>query len=125
MTNLQMIHQNCVYTSSTPIQEAIAIGFELEQKRLGTPDCYFNSIGEELREKRDYMAEFLQEIGMNPTIPQGGYFMIADWSKLGKNIFINISIKLFFYLFIHFFQQTKSTYPRRPITKKTTNSLNT
>ncbi|XP_031632679.1 kynurenine--oxoglutarate transaminase 3-like [Contarinia nasturtii] len=82
MVNLQMVHQNCVYTCPTPIQEAIAIAFEAELKRLDSPACYFNSLSVELTEKRDFMAKFLSEVGMKPIIPQGGYFMIADWSAL-------------------------------------------
>lgn len=84
--NLQMVHQNCVYTCATPIQEAIAVGFETELKRLKSPDCYFNSISVELKTKRDYMARFLEEVGMTPTIPQGGYFMIAKWSPLASKV---------------------------------------
>jgi len=30
------------------------------------------------------MAKFLSEAGMIPTVPEGGYFMMADWSALGK-----------------------------------------
>ncbi|XP_055696283.1 kynurenine aminotransferase isoform X1 [Lutzomyia longipalpis] len=82
MKNVQMVHQNCTYTCATPIQEAIAIGFEKELARMDSPECYFYSIRGELVAKRDYMAQFLKEIGMNPTVPQGGYFMIADWSPL-------------------------------------------
>lgn len=80
--NLQMVHQNSVYTCPTPIQEAIAVGFELELKRLDSAECYFNSLPKELTAKRDFMAKFLEEAGMKPTIPQGGYFMLADWSQL-------------------------------------------
>lgn len=29
------------------------------------------------------MAKFLIDSGMKPTIPEGGYFMLADWSPLG------------------------------------------
>uniref|UniRef100_A0AAG5DK90 Aminotransferase class I/classII large domain-containing protein n=1 Tax=Anopheles atroparvus TaxID=41427 RepID=A0AAG5DK90_ANOAO len=86
MRNLQMVHQNCVYTCATPIQEAIAVGFERELNQLSSPECYFNSISKELITKRDYMARFLEDIGMHPTIPQGGYFMIADWSKLTDKV---------------------------------------
>lgn len=86
MKNLQIVHQNSVYTCCTPIQEAIAVGFETELKRLTSSECYFNSLPVELQEKRDYMAKFLIEAGMNPTIPQGGYFMIADWSKLESKV---------------------------------------
>lgn len=85
MYNLQMVHQNCIYTCCTPIQEAVAVGFELEMSRLGKDDCYFVSLPRELEAKRDFMAKFLTDVGMKPIIPEGGYFMIADWSPLGIN----------------------------------------
>lgn len=66
-------------------QEAIAIAFEAELRRLSTPECYFNSISVELTAKRDYMVRFLKEAGMNPIVPEGGYFLLADWSSLGKS----------------------------------------
>lgn len=53
--------------------------------RLDKDDCYFNSISKELLAKRDFMAKFLCDVGMKPTIPEGGYFMIADWSPLGTS----------------------------------------
>lgn len=86
LRNLQMVHQNSVYTCATPIQEAIAVGFETELKRLNSPECYFKSISGELMAKRDYMASFLANIGLNPTVPQGGYFMVADWSALAEKV---------------------------------------
>lgn len=79
---LQTMHQNSVYTCPTPIQEAVARGFELENARFGQKDCYFQSLAEELMPKRDRMGAFLAEAGMVPTVPEGGYFMIADFSKL-------------------------------------------
>lgn len=71
-------------------QEAIAIAFESELKRLDSPQCYFNSLAVELEEKRDFMAKFLSDVGMKPIIPQGGYFMIADWSALGECYFCHL-----------------------------------
>lgn len=71
LKNLQVVHQNCVYTCATPLQEAVAKGFEIEMTRLNSPECYFNSISKELQPKRDYMVKFLTEAGMTPTIPQG------------------------------------------------------
>lgn len=60
--------------------------------RLGEKDCYFVSLVEELVAKRDFMAKFLTKVGMKVTVPEGGYFMIADWSPLGKflNIYLNV-----------------------------------
>lgn len=89
MVNLQMVHQNSVYTGATPIQEATAIAFEKEMNRLGQEDCYFISIAKELEAKRDFMAKFLVEVGMKPTIPDGGYFMLADWRPLEHKVDLN------------------------------------
>ncbi|GJQ72825.1 hypothetical protein Trydic_g1474 [Trypoxylus dichotomus] len=89
MRNLQVVHQNCVYTCTTPIQEAVALGFEKELLRLGQKDCYFVSLPLELEPKRDYVARFLSDVGMSPTIPEGGYFMVADWSPLASNVDLN------------------------------------
>ena len=79
MTDLQ-------YTCPTPIQEAVARGFEKEMRRLGQDDCYFKSISVDLQRKRDFLAKVLTEVGMKPVIPEGGYFMMADWSGLADKI---------------------------------------
>lgn len=70
--------------SAVYFKEAIAIGFETELERFGQEDCYFFSLPRELEAKRDFMAKFLLDVGMRPTIPEGGYFMLADWSPLGN-----------------------------------------
>lgn len=105
--NLKVVHQNCVYTCPTPIQviflgfnkknytytnltissqEALAIGFEDEMEKFGTEECYFTSLPKELIPKRDFMAKMLTDVGMSPTIPEGGYFMVANWSRLGDKV---------------------------------------
>ncbi|XP_017105033.2 kynurenine aminotransferase [Drosophila bipectinata] len=84
--NLQMVHQNSVYTCPTPLQEGVARSFEKELERLGQPESYFLSLPRELKQKRDYMAKFLSDAGMRPTIPEGGYFMLADWSPVANKV---------------------------------------
>lgn len=84
--NLQMVHQNCVYTCPTPMQEGVARSFEVELARLGQPESYFLSLPRELQPKRDFMAKFLSDAGMRPTIPEGGYFMVADWTPLAAKL---------------------------------------
>lgn len=86
LRNCQVVHQNCVYTCPTPIQEAVARGFELELTRLHSPESYFKTISVDLQKKRDYIAKILEENGMNPVIPEGGYFIMADWSKMASKI---------------------------------------
>ena len=73
-------------------QEAVAVSFETEQAKVGQKDCYFTAVADELQPKRDMMAKFLTEAGMKPTIPDGGYFMMADYSNLGNFYTSQLSI---------------------------------
>lgn len=65
-------------------------------ERLDSEECFFNSLSKELEAKRDYMAKVLVDVGMRPTVPDGGYFMIADWSPLGKEpiIIVQLSVRI-------------------------------
>ena len=84
---MQILHQNCIYTCPTPIQEAVADGLEYELSVYDNHDeCYLFSLATELKPKRDALAKALVEIGMVPTIPEGGYFMMADISNLNVDI---------------------------------------
>lgn len=84
--NLQLVHQNSVYTCPTPLQEAAAIGFEYELSRFNSSESFFKSLAVELKGKRDFMAKFLVESGLQPTVPDAGYFMIADWSSVANKV---------------------------------------
>ncbi|XP_003742592.1 kynurenine--oxoglutarate transaminase 3 [Galendromus occidentalis] len=86
MRALQLVHQNSVYTCATPIQEAIAIGLEIETEKIGQNGSYWKELAEELEPKRDRICKFLQSVGMKPTVPEGGYFLIADYTQFAKNI---------------------------------------
>ncbi|KAL1138796.1 hypothetical protein AAG570_008858 [Ranatra chinensis] len=86
LRNLFIVHQNSINSCNTPTQEAIAQGLELELGRFGQPGCYLQSLAVELEKKRDFAAKFLREVGMIPVIPEGGYFMIADWSPLAGKV---------------------------------------
>lgn len=86
LKGLQLVHQNCVYTLSTLLQEAIAVGLEKEMDRTGDPKGYWNDLSSSLEKKRDKICDFLNAVGMTPTVPQGGYFIIADFSKLASHL---------------------------------------
>lgn len=81
--HLRVIHQNCVYTCCTPLQEGLALAFEQEIELLGTETSYFVGLMKSLEKKRDFCAQFLAKCGMKPIIPEGGYFMMANWISLG------------------------------------------
>ena len=75
-----------MYACPTPIQEAVARAFELEMTRLDSPECYFRSISVDLASKRDFIGRVLRDVGMKPVIPEGGYFMMANWKDLAHKI---------------------------------------
>lgn len=104
---LQLMHQNCVYTCSTPIQEAVAVGFENEIERLGKPDSYWKELVDILEPKRDRMVKFLNDVDMSPTIPEGGYFMVADFSKLASKVDLSGETGSKDYRFVKWLSKTK------------------
>jgi kynurenine---oxoglutarate transaminase / cysteine-S-conjugate beta-lyase / glutamine---phenylpyruvate transaminase len=81
----QITHNNSIYCGPTFIQEVLGRCFDLELSRLDSPECYFNSISTELRPKRDMLAKLLVDAGLTPIVPEGGYFMLADISKIAKD----------------------------------------
>lgn len=87
--NLQLVHQNVVYTCPTPLQEAIAIVLEMELPRFQTKEGYFHRNGIELKVKRDKMVADLKLAGFIPIVPQGGYFMLADYKNLGNRLLVH------------------------------------
>ena len=66
------------------VHRSVFRAFEVELERLQSPDCYFSSLSKQLQKKRDYLAKMLKDAGMDPVVPDGGYFIMADWSKYGK-----------------------------------------
>lgn len=62
----------------------MAQGLQRNFELMDQPECYFTSLAEELEGKRDRMAAIVQEAGMTPVIPEGGYFMLVDVTSLSE-----------------------------------------
>ncbi|EDO34101.1 predicted protein [Nematostella vectensis] len=84
--NLQTVHANSSYTHVTPTQEAVAVCLEKEFPLIGSQDSYFTKLSSMVSSKRDKMAAMLREIGFKPIIPEGGYFMMADFSDINLGV---------------------------------------
>ena len=70
------VKQFLTFVNGAPFQPAIAVG-------LGLPDDYFVTAAATLKAKRDILAHGLERAGFRVTIPQAGYFIIADAAPLG------------------------------------------
>lgn len=79
---MQLHQQNSVYTCPTPIQEAVARSLEIELPLINTPESYFQEMCRLIEPKGRRMVQKLNELGMVAVRPTGGYFLIADVSKI-------------------------------------------
>ncbi|XP_064396076.1 kynurenine--oxoglutarate transaminase 3-like isoform X2 [Halichondria panicea] len=81
---MSVCQNNTAYTMVTPIQEALAVGLEHELKCFGEPDSFFSQTVQNLMRKRDEVVAVLRETGLSPIVPEGGYFVMADITSIGK-----------------------------------------
>lgn len=96
---LQLVHQTAVYTVATPLQEAVARALEHEMELIErlpvggngrsrpTTDGlspYWTELRKDLAAKRSRMVGILERARMRPILPQGGYFLLADFSTLAR-----------------------------------------
>ena len=61
----------------------MAVSLETEIKRFNQPECYIQKQAFSFKPKRDYIVERLRKAGMHSVQPEGGFFVIADFSKKG------------------------------------------
>ncbi len=69
------VKQFLTYANATPFQYAIAAG-------LALPDAFFAGIADDLRWKRDLLAEALRNAGYAVAPAAGTYFTVADAAHL-------------------------------------------
>ncbi|XP_054644703.1 kynurenine--oxoglutarate transaminase 3-like isoform X3 [Dunckerocampus dactyliophorus] len=105
--HLQTVMQNTLYTCPTPLQEAVAQSLLRNYEMMGQPECYFTSLAEELQGKRDRLAAILQEAGLSPIVPEGGYFMLADVTALKQNLSHMAEDEAYDYKFVKWMIQEK------------------
>lgn len=70
------VHQFMVYCGVAPLQEAVATALE-------APPSYYDQLATMYQSNRDFLADVLFEAGLNPIMPKGTYFIMADISSLG------------------------------------------
>ncbi len=73
---VRAVKQFLTYVGSGPFQPAVAVG-------LALPDAVYVDLAGSLRAKRDRLVSGLRTAGMEVSVPQGTYFVIADAASLG------------------------------------------
>lgn len=75
---VRTVKQYLTYVHGAPFQHAAAAGLRL-------PDEYFVAFADDLRAKRDLLADGLAEAGFDVFRPAGTYFVTADIRPLGES----------------------------------------
>ena len=68
----QAAHQFITFSSSTPLQVAVAAALET----LG--DDFYTQLRAEYTERRDFLVNALRSVGFDVSVPQGTYFVLCD-----------------------------------------------
>ena len=70
-------HTRICYSSVSPLQEAAAIGFEQADK-----EGFWDNAVEDMQGKIQRFCAVFDELGIPYSIPEGGYFVLANLSKV-------------------------------------------
>ncbi len=72
----QAAHQFLTFATATPLQKAAA--FALDELR----DDYLTEFSRDYSERRDFLVDALSRAGLSPFVPEGTYFVLADFSAV-------------------------------------------
>ncbi|RWS28230.1 Kynurenine--oxoglutarate transaminase 3-like protein, partial [Leptotrombidium deliense] len=81
-----LMHLNIDASCATPLQEALAVVLETEVARLNQQSSYFLQVSALLQRKRDRLVKLFKKVNINGVIPDAGFFFLADYSKLAKQV---------------------------------------
>ncbi|KAH6967772.1 pyridoxal phosphate-dependent transferase [Ilyonectria sp. MPI-CAGE-AT-0026] len=70
-------HMRICYSSPSPLQEACAVGYPLATK-LG----FWETCQKDMQSKIKLFVEVFEELGLPYSAPQGGYFVMANFSRV-------------------------------------------
>lgn len=70
-------HMRICYTSPSPLQEACAIAYEVAEK-----EGFWQKSRDSMQGKIRRFTEVLDELGLPYTDPEGGYFVLVNFSRL-------------------------------------------
>jgi aminotransferase len=74
---IRKVHDFLTVGAPAPLQEAGAVGMAFG------PD-YYNALALEYRERREILCGALREAGFRFTVPEGAYYVLADFSALSQ-----------------------------------------
>lgn len=86
-TAIRRLHQFIAFAIATPFQHGMAAG--INNRNILIPPLL-----ESLKKNRDRLCAGLQAVGMKPYIPEGTFFVIADFSELSGKRDVDYVVEL-------------------------------
>src|SRR3954465_7083584 len=74
---IRKVHDFLTVGAPAPLQTAAAVGFAFDAE-------YYNHFTADYKAKREFMTNVLREVGFEFSVPEGAYYIFADFSKLSE-----------------------------------------
>jgi aminotransferase len=88
LTNaLRKVHDFMTVCAPAPLQEAAAVA-------LGLSDSYYEKLAEDYSQKRDFMVRGLSDLGFRFAVPEGAYYILADFHELSEASDTEFAVKM-------------------------------
>jgi aspartate/methionine/tyrosine aminotransferase len=75
---IRKVHDFLTVGAPAPLQAAAAVGFAFDAD-------YYNHFTTDYKARRDFLAGVLHEVGFEFSMPEGAYYIFADFSKLSSD----------------------------------------
>jgi aminotransferase len=75
---IRKVHDFLTVGAPAPLQEAGAVGLAFG------PD-YYNQMAQDYRERREILCSALRDAGFRFSVPEGAYYVLADFSELSQS----------------------------------------
>src|SRR3954468_2705535 len=75
---IRKVHDFLTVGAPAPLQAAAAVGFAFDAD-------YYNHFTSDYRARRDFLAGVLREVGFEFSLPEGAYYIFADFSSLSSD----------------------------------------
>jgi aminotransferase len=75
---IRKVHDFLTVGAPAPLQAAAAVGFAFDAD-------YYNHFTTDYKARRDFLGSILRDIGFEFSVPEGAYYIFADFSKLSDD----------------------------------------
>ena len=72
---IRKVHDFLTVGAPAPLQTAAAVGFTFDAE-------YYNRFTADYKKRRDFLGSVLREVGFTFSVPEGAYYIFADFSQL-------------------------------------------